>query len=292
MRKILLALLLMCGAAIANAGVSVVDDTGARITLAHPAQRIISLAPHATELLFAAGGGSRIVGTMNFSDYPPEARSIPQIGSDSQIDIERVVALKPDLLVVWESGNKSRQIEQLSRLGIAVYRSEPRRLEQVATSIERFGQLLGTGPQAKAAAASYRSQVAALAARYGHGTPVRVFYQVWDKPLYTLNDQQIVSDAIRLCGGQNIFGKLATIAPELGVEAVLQQDPEAIVAGDEHAEGDRGVAIWKAYGAMTAVKRRNLFTLDGELLTRPGPRTVLGAARLCEALDKARQRRP
>jgi iron complex transport system substrate-binding protein len=193
---------------------------------------------------------------------------------------------------VWESGNKSRQIEQLSRLGVAVYRSEPRRLEQVATSLERFGQLLGTEPQAKAAAASYRSQVAGLFARYGHGTPVRVFYQVWDKPLYTLNDQQIVSDAIRLCGGQNIFGQLATIAPELSVEAVLQQDPEAIVGGDEHAEGDRGVAIWKPYSAMTAVKRGNLFTLDGELLTRPGPRTVQGAARLCEVLDVARHRRP
>lgn len=291
MKKILLALLL-CGAAAANAAVSVVDDTGVRITLAHPAQRIISLAPHATELLFAAGGGNRIVGAMNFSDYPPEARSIPTVGSNSQIDLERVIALKPDLLIVWESGNTARQIEQLSRLGIPVYHSEPRRLEQVATSVERFGALLGTQPQAQKAAASYRSQVEALGARYGHGVPVRVFYQVWDKPLYTLNDQQIVSDAIRLCGGQNIFGKLATIAPELSIEAVLQQDPEAIIAGDEHAEGDRGVAIWKPYGAMTAVKRGNLFTLDGELLTRPGPRTVFGAARLCEALDKARHRRP
>src|SRR5205823_4223648 len=115
---------------------------------------------------------------------------------------------------------------------------------------------------ARAAAAGYRAEVARLAQRYGHAAPVRVFYQVWDRPLYTLNDQQIVSDAIRTCGGQNVFGKLAVIAPEVGVEAVLQQDPEAIVAGDEHAPSDRGVGIWKQYASMTAVRRGNLFTID------------------------------
>jgi iron complex transport system substrate-binding protein len=250
------------------------------------------MAPHATELLFAAGGGQRIVGVMNYSDYPAEAKSIPLVGSDSQIDIERVVALKPDLLIVWQSGNTARQIEQLARLGIPVFHSEPHRLEQVATSIERFGTLLGTETRASAAATSFRAQIARLAQRYGRAAPVRVFYQVWDRPLYTLNDQQIVSDAIRTCGGQNVFGNLAVIAPEVGVEAVLQQDPEAIVAGDEHAPSDRGAGIWKPYASMTAVKRGNLFTLDGELLTRPGPRTAIGAARLCEKLDSARRHRP
>lgn len=291
MKKLVLALLL-CAAAVARAEVTVVDDTGARVTLAHPAQRVISLAPHATELLFAAGGGGRIVGVMNYSDYPREARSIPTIGSDSQIDLERVVALKPELLVVWQSGNPARQIEQLARLGIPVFRSEPRKLEQVATNIERLGQLLGTGAHAQSAANAYRSELSRLAARYGKRPTVRVFYQVWDKPLYTLNGQQIVSDAIRLCGGRNVFADLPVIAPEVSLEAVLQQDPEAIVAGDEHAPGDRGVNIWKAYGSMQAVRRANLFALDGELLTRPGPRTVLGVGQLCEKLELARRHRP
>lgn len=290
MKKILLALLLAGGAA--HAQVSVVDDTGVKVTLARPAQRVISMAPNVTELLFAAGGGGRIVGTMNYSDYPPEAKSIPSIGSNSQIDLERVVALKPDLIIVWESGNTARQIEQLARLGIPVFRSEPKKLEQVATSIERFGALLGTGDKAQAAARDYRARIALLAKRYGRAAPVRVFYQVWDRPLYTLNDQQIVSDAIRTCGGHNVFGKLPVIAPEVSVEAVLAQDPEAIVAGDEHAPGDRGVGVWKPYGALAAVRRGNLFTLDGELLTRPGPRTADGAASLCEVLDQARRRRP
>jgi iron complex transport system substrate-binding protein len=291
MNKILLALLLGASGA-AQAAVTVVDDTGTRITLAQPAQRVISMAPHATELLFAAGGGKRIVGTMNWSDYPPEARSIPQVGSNSEIDVERVVALKPDLIVVWQSGNTARQLEQLARLGIPIFHSEPHKLEQVATSIERFGQLLGTGSQAQSAAAGYRAQVAQLAARYGKAAPVRVFYQVWDRPLYTLNDRQVVGDIIRTCGGENVFGGMQVIAPEVSLEAVLARNPEAIVAGDEHAPSDRGVNIWKPYSAVTAVKRGNLFSLDGELLTRPGPRTAEGAARLCGMLDLARRRRP
>ncbi len=290
--KPILPLLLALWAAAANAAVTVVDDTGARVTLARPAQRVISLAPHATELLFAAGGGKRIVGTMNWSDYPPEAKAIPQVGSNSEIDIERVVALKPDLIVVWQSGNTARQLEQLARLGIPVFRSEPRKLEQVATSIERFGALLGTAEQAQAAAGDYRAQIAQLAARYAHAAPVRVFYQVWDRPIYTLNDEQIVSDMIRTCGGKNVFGGLPVIAPEVSLEAVLARDPEAIVSGDEHAPGDRGIHIWKPYKSVAAVKRGNLFTLDGELLTRPGPRTAQGAARLCALLDVARGRRP
>jgi iron complex transport system substrate-binding protein len=291
MKKILLALLLASAGAV-HAQVTVLDDTGARVTLARPAQRIISLAPHATELLFAAGGGKRIVGTMNWSDYPPEAKSIPQVGSNSEIDVERVVALKPDLIVVWQSGNTARQIEQLARLGIPVFHSEPKKLEQVATSIERFGQLLGTGKQAQTAAADYRAQVSRLATRYAKASPVRVFYQVWDRPLYTLNDQQIVGDIIHTCGGENVFGSLPVIAPEVSLEAVLARNPEAIVAGDEHAPSDRGINVWKLYGAVTAVSRGNLFTLDGELLTRPGPRTADGAARLCALLEQARQRRP
>jgi iron complex transport system substrate-binding protein len=291
MKRLLLALVL-CAVGAARAEVTVIDDTGKRVTLPRPARRVISMAPHVTELLFSAGGGKRIVGAINYSDHPPEARAIPTIGSDSQIDLERVVALKPDLLIVWQSGNTARQIEQLERLGIPVFRSEPRTLEQVAASIERFGQLLGTQAQAGGAAAAYRSELARLAARYGQRPTVRVFYQVWDQPLYTLNGKQIVSDAIRLCGGRNVFADLPVVAPEVGVEAVLQQDPEAIVAGDEHAPGDRGVNIWKAYRSLQAVQRNNLFALDGELLTRPGPRTVLGAAQLCEKLELARRHRP
>lgn len=289
MKAPLLALLLFSVSA--QAAVSVVDDAGQRVTLARPAQRVISMAPHVTELLFAAGGGPRIVGAMNYSDYPAAARSIPLIGSNSQIDIERVIAMKPDLLIVWQSGNTARQIAQLQGLGIPVFHSEPRKLDEVATSLLRFGQLLGTESVARAAAGAYQAKLAALRTRYAQRPPVTVFYQAWDSPLYTLNGEQIASDAIRACGGRNIFAELKTVAPQVGVEAVVQKDPEAIVGGKLYTPQDRGLSIWQPYKGMTAVRRNNLFTLDEELLTRPGPRVVDGAAALCQRLDEARARR-
>ncbi len=285
----MLGLLLACGPA--RAAISVVDDGGARVTLQKPALRIISMAPHVTELLFAAGGGARIVGAMNFSDYPEQAKTIPLVGSNSQLDLERVIALKPDLLVVWQSGNTARQLEQLRALGIPIFQSEPQKLDQVADSLLRLGQLMGTEPVAQAAAADFRAKIAALGARYGKRPVVKVFYQIWDKPLYTLNGQHIVSDAIRLCGGENVFGALKVKAPEVSVEAVMQADPEAIFGGDQHDKADAGLNIWKQYQGMLAVRRGNLYTLGGELLTRAGPRMALGAADMCEKLELARQRR-
>lgn len=276
----------------AAAPVTVVDDAGRRVTVAQPARRVISMAPHATELLFAAGGGARVVGVMNYSDYPEAAKKIPLVGSNSQIDMERVLSLKPDLIVVWHTGNTARQIAQIESLGIPVFHSEPRRLAQVADNIERLGRLLGTGPAAQAAAGTYRAKLAGLEARYGRRSPVTVFYQIWDQPLYTLNDEQIASDAVRVCGGRNVFGKLKVVAPEVGLEAVLAADPEAILAGKRHDPANPGLKLWAPYRNMTAVKRGNLLTVEGELLTRPGPRAVDGAALLCEALEGVRGRRP
>lgn len=287
--RLILCLALAAGGA--QAAVTVVDDAGGRVTLQKPAQRIISMAPHITELLFAAGGGERVVGVMNFSDYPEAAKKIALVGSSSQLDMERVVSLKPDLLVVWQSGNTARQLEQLRGLGIPIYYSEPQKLDEVATSVTRLGQLMGTDKPARAAAAAFRARIAGLGARYGSRPPVRTFYQIWDKPLYTLNGKHIVSDAIRLCGGENVFGGLAVKAPEVSIEAVIAEDPEAIFGGDQHDPADAGLNIWKPYPRLRAVKRGNMFTLGGELLTRATPRMAEGAASLCEKLELARQRR-
>lgn len=290
--RLLIAALLFGAAAAAQAAVSVVDDAGRRVTVQQPARRVISMAPHATELLFAAGGGARVVGAMNYSDYPEAAKKIPLVGSNSVIDMERVLALKPDLIVVWHTGNTARQIAQLESLGVPVFHSEPRTLGQVADNVDRLGQLLGTVPAAKAAAGALRARLEGLEARYARRSPVTVFYQIWDQPLYTLNDAQIASDAIRICGGRNVFGGLKVVAPEVGIEAVLKADPEAIMAGKRHDPANPGLKLWEPYRSMTAVKRGNLLTVDGELLTRPGPRVVDGAAQLCEAFEAVRQRRP
>lgn len=290
MKHMILAALIAAPAA--EAAITVVDDAGNRITLAKPARRIISMSPHVTELLFAAGGGSRIVGAMNFSDYPEAAKRIPLVGSNSQIDMERAIALRPDLLIVWQSGNTARQLEQLRTLGIPVFYSEPRKLDDVATSIARFGQLLGTEAVAGRAAADFRARVGTLAARHAQRPVVRVFYQVWDKPLYTLSGGHIVSDAIRVCGGENVFAGLAVKAPSVSVEAVLERNPEAILGDEQHGPDDAGITIWKPYKGMTAVSRGNLFTLRAELLTRAGPRITDGVAQVCERLEQARSRRP
>jgi iron complex transport system substrate-binding protein len=288
--KLALALALLHGAA--GAAVTVTDDSGRQVTLARPAQRIISMSPHVTELLFAAGGGARVVGVMNFSDYPEAAKAIALVGSNASLDMEKLAALKPDLLVVWQSGNTARQLEQLRQLGIPMFYSEPQRMEDIATSIERLGRLLDTAPVAAQAAAAFRAKSGALAARYGKRAPVRMFYQIWDKPLYTLNGKQIVSDAIRLCGGENVFGALPVKAPEVSVEAVIGADPEAIFGGERDEQAEGGLNLWKPYKSMVAVKRGNLFSLSGGLLARAGPRMVDGAAELCEKLELARQRRP
>ncbi|MDC8757553.1 cobalamin-binding protein [Janthinobacterium fluminis] len=281
--------LMLLWPAVCLAGVSVRDDAGRSVTLAQPARRVVAMAPHVTELLFAAGGGARVVGVMNHSDYPQAARRLPVVGSNDQIDVERVLALQPDLLVVWQSGNTARQLEQLRALGIPIFYSEPRKLDDVADSLIRFGRLLDSEAAAQAAARAYRARIAALTATYAQRPAVRVFYQIWERPLFTLNGQHIVSDALRACGGRNIFADLNVVAPSVGAEAVLQANPEAIVGGKAREGG--GIDVWREYKSMLAVQRGNLFTLDGDMLARATPRMADAVQTLCEQLELARRRR-
>jgi iron complex transport system substrate-binding protein len=274
----------------AHAAVTVKDDDGNTVTVQKPAQRVISLAPHVTELLFAAGGGSHVVGVVAYSDFPEAAKQVPQVGSNRELDLERIIALKPDLFVVWRHGSSERQIEMVRKLGVPVYHSEPHKLEDIPASLLKLGQLMGTEAVARPAAADLGRQLASLRAQYANRAPVRSFYQVWDKPLYTLNGAHIVSDALRLCGGENVFARLPVTAPVVSVEGVLQENPEAIFATAEKNYG--GVSMWKPYGSLTAVRNDNLFTIDGNLLNRSGPRMIAGAAMLCEKLELARTHRP
>ena len=274
----------------AHAAVSVKDDDGNTVTLQKPAQRVISLAPHVTELLFAAGGGSHVVGVVAYSDFPEEAKKLPQIGSNRELDLERIMALKPDLVVVWRHGSSERQIDMVRKLGVPMFHSEPRKLEDIPESLLKLGQLMGTEATARPAALDLRRQLASLRSRYAKRPAVRSFYQVWDKPLYTLNGEHIVSDALRLCGGENIFARLPVPAPVVSVEGVLQENPEAIFATAEKNYG--GVGMWRPYGTLTAVRNDNLFTVDGNLLNRAGPRMIAGTAMLCEKLELARAHRP
>ena len=284
-------LCLCLAAGTATAAIGIRDDHGNMVSLPQPARRVISLAPHVTELLFAAGGGDRLVGAVSYSDYPEAAKRIPRVGDNRQVDLERILAMKPDLVVVWRHGGSERQLAQLRQLGIPLFYSEPRQLDDIPDSVLRLGLLMGTGQEAQRVAAELRATLSSLAASYGKRPAVRVFYQVWYRPLYTLSGRHIVSDALRLCGGENVFADLPAIAPTVGVEAVLREDPEAIVGTAERHPADGGVDMWKRYPMMRAVKGGNLITMDGNLLNRPGPRMIAGTASLCKKLEQVRQHR-
>jgi len=274
----------------AAADVKVVDDCGHSVTLREPAQRVISMAPQITELLFAAGGGTHIAGVAA-SDYPEAAKRIPEVGDSYQIDIERVIALKPDLIMIWQHGTSLRQAEQLRRLGVPIFCIESRKLEDIPNAVALLGKLLGTDREAQSAASNIRQSLAELSRRYANRPPVRVFYQVWDKPLYTLSGQHIVEDAIRLCGGINIFAGLKNISPSVDIESVLQLNPEAIVGTAENESSNGLSNFWRPYPMLTAVRNNNIFTIDGSLLNRAGPRMIDGAAELCQRLEQARAHR-
>lgn len=291
------AVLVACAfASRAHATVSATDDTGATVSLPAPAQRVISLAPHVTELIYAAGGGSKLVGTVSYSDYPPAAQKVPRVGDNKALDLERIVALKPDLIVVWRHGNAQAQLERLRELHIPLFFSEPHQLDDVAVTLTRLGSLLGTSGTADAAASAYRADIERLRTRYANRPPVSVFYEVWDQPLMTLNGTHMISDVITLCGGRNVFAQLAPLVPTVSTEAVIAANPEAIVTASAGAtKPDAPLAkldSWHTWPSLTAVARNNLFAIDGDLIDRPAPRIAQGAEQLCEDLEVARSRRP
>lgn len=265
----------------------VTDASGTGIRLAAPARRIVSLSPHITELLFAAGAGDRVVGTAEYSDYPPAAKVLPRVGGHS-LDLEAVVALKPDLVLGWQSGNPAAAVARLRALGLTVHLSEPDRIEDVAGELERIGLLAGTGPAADAAAKVFRERYAALAARYSRRPTVSVFYQIWKQPLMTVNGKQVISDAIRLCGGRNVFAQLPVLAPTVTVEAVIAVNPEVIVASGMGVARPEWLDDWRRWTTLEAVVRNNLYFVPPDLLQRHTPRILDGAEKLCTHLEAAR----
>ena len=287
----LLATLLFGQASTASAQIELTDDAGEHIVLAQPARRIVSLAPHVTEILFAAGAGEHVVGVVAYSDYPEAARALPQVGGYTQVDLEAIVGLRPDLVIGWRSGNRDAHLARLRAMGIPVYLNEPRSLDDVARSLEQFGRLAGSDAAARAAATAFRARHSALATRYAGQSPVRTFYQIWDRPLMTVNDEHLIADVIRLCGGSNVFGGLSQLAPTIGVEAVLAANPEAIVASGMGDARPEWLDQWARWPQLEATRRDNLFFIPPDLIQRHTPRILEGAARLCEQLETVRARR-
>ncbi len=272
---------------IAYADITLRDDTGQPLRLKQVPQRIISLAPHVTELLFAVGAGPRIVGASEYSDYPVEAQRIPRIGA-ALLDLEAIVALRPDVIVAWADGNPPAQLQRLKQLGIPVYFSSQKRLDDIPAALERLGRLTETSAVAQAAATQFRQDLARLRKTYAGRRQVRVFYQVWEEPLLTINGAQIISDALAACGGVNIFAKLPTLVPTVSVENILQADPDAIIASSQNAQRTTQLDAWRRWPRLSAVRKHHLFFVHADWIDRPAPRILLGVAELCGLLEQVR----
>ena len=268
-----------------------IDDRDREICLHHSAQRIATLSPGATELTYAAGAGEQVVAVVSYSDYPPEAQEVASVGSHTRIDLEKLVGLAPDIVIGWVTGNPAEQLETLEALGMPVFYIEPRDVEGVGSAIERLAKLAGTEAAGQAVADRFRQSMAALEARYRDRDPVTTFYQVWDEPLMSVNDQHLIGQVIKLCGGHNVFGEQGRLVPRIDNEAVLAMNPEAIVAGGMGEENRHWLTHWEQYPDLTAVAEDNLYFVPPSLIQRPTPRLVEGTRLLCEKLELARQKR-
>lgn len=286
-----LVITLICSGMLQASPITLLDDGKRQVTLPEPAQRIVSLAPHVTEVLFAAGAGDRIVGTVSYSDFPEAAKKIPLVGSYNQVNFERILAMNPDLIIGWYEGNSAETVEKLALLEIPVYMSDPKSMASISRNIRQFGILTGTETVANQAAEQYDARRAQLQQDNANKPPVKLFYQVWEDPLYTLAGGHFITDLYALCGGVNVFGELSEASPIVSVEAIVTRNPQVMLTGGHH--GKRSIDNWKqkweTWGSMDAVKNNMMFFVDQDMYTRSTPRTVDAAEHLCNILDKARE---
>ena len=276
---------LLCSNALA---ITVDDFAGREVTLSKPAKRIVALAQHIVENLFSAGAGDHLVGVVSYSNYPTQAQQIPEVGTYNAFSLEQIVALRPDLVVMWGSGNGMQTLAKLQDLGFPVYVSELRQLADIPHSIRRLGQLAGTMAASEREARRIEEDLDGLRSQYAGKSELGVFYQIWNEPLQTVNGEHLISEVIALCGGKNIFSDASSLAPKIGIESVLQRNPDAIIASGMGEARPEWLDQWRSYPGLTAVTRNALFFIDPDHVQRPTARILQGTTRLCQQLDTLR----
>ncbi|MCK5640309.1 MAG: cobalamin-binding protein [Gammaproteobacteria bacterium] len=274
-----------------RAEVSALDATGKRVSLKSTAQRIISLSPHGTEMLFAAGAGEYVLGVGSFSDYPEAAKKIQQVGSYDRLDMEAIIALSPDLIVAWKSGSPGQQVERLERLGFTIFYSNPIELDDIANEVESLAVLAGTSTRITNVMRYWRDELVKLKMRYSGKDKVRAFYQIWHQPLMTVNGKHLISKVMELCGAENVFAGLPSLVPRLDIEAVLAANPELIVASGSVDGRPEWLDGWKQWPQLLAVQKNNISHSPPDVMQRAGPRILEGARHMCELVEQARNRR-
>lgn len=263
------------------------DDRGIVFKFESPARRIVALAPHLAELAYAAGAGGRLIAVSRYSDYPPAATNLPQIGDAARFDAERLLELKPDLLLGWKSGNPQSEIVRLEKLGLRVFVTEIERLPDIARVLRVIGAL-ASSPQAGQAAQNYANEIDALRSRYATQRPVRVFYEIWPRPLLTVNGAHLISDVIALCGGHNVFARLPALTPSVSEEAVLAAAPDVVVGGDSASGAHAFEARWEHH-PIAQLRRLPRRHVAPDEIQRATPRIISGARSVCAHLEAARR---
>jgi len=278
-------LVLLSGAAVDTRALKASDDRGVAIALGQPVGRIVTLAPHLAEIAFAAGADAKLAGVSSFSRHPAEAERLPVVASHGRVDIERLIALRPDLVLAWQSGNSPLQIDRLERIGMRVFVTEARALADVPRIVRLVGALAGSAEVAETRARQFENEIAGLRNRYAGERRVAVFVEIWHTPLLTVNGGHLISDALRLCGGRNVFAAAKTLTPLVSREQVLDARPEVIVTG---GFGSEALQAWRGLESVPAVRNRRIYAIDPDRFHAQGPHVLEGVRALCERLELAR----
>ena len=285
--RVLISILAWLSLAVA-AEVVVVDDNGQKLHFAEPAKRIISLAPNITEVLFYIGAGDQIVGADEYSNYPEAAKDILRVNNYAAANYELILSLQPDLVIAWQSGNGDKIINPLRKLGIPVFVVETQKINEIPSLFRRLGELSGHGDQAEQRADVFSRRLKELRAAQTGKSVVKVFYQIWDEPLITLNGEHMVSDIINLCGGVNVFSDAIPLVPYVNIETVVAADPEVIIAGGSREERPVWFESWQKWSGISAVINKHIYLIPSDLMQRHSARILDGAALMCAHLDSAR----
>ena len=284
---------LFCALAVSAAngcGAALVDDRGVALREDMPARRIVTLAPHLAEIAFAAGAGDRLVGVARHSDFPPAALRIPRIGDAASVDLERILELRPDLILAWRSGNPARDVARLEELGQRLFVTEPRTLSDIPRLLRVVGALAGSEAAAQREARAFEDGLAQLREEHAGRAPVRVFYEIWHRPLLTVNGGHMISDVIQLCGGTNVFATVPVLTPAVTLEAVLHARPEAILGGSSSATPRQFAMRWRDH-AVEALRSIPAFFVAPDDIQRATPRILNGARAICGHLEQVRRGR-
>jgi len=282
--------LLLAGAPLAlQAAISLPQADGGTLVLQQPTERIVTLAPHLAEGVFAAGAGAQLVGAVEFSEHPPAAARIPRVGDAFRLDIERIMALRPDLVIAWDSGTPRPAVEQLKNLKLPVWSVEIREPLGIPGFIELAGLASGHTTEAAEEAARLRQGISALEQRYRDASPVSFFYQVEAKPLFTISGSHLISRGLNLCGGHNVFATEPGLAFQVARESVILANPDAMLAPRTPGTPDP-LLFWRDWPDLNAVKHRALFLLPADEISRATPRFLDALDASCKLLDDLRGR--